>query len=135
MFALQINIVMEEKIIGILKNVSELIVATLVEEKDNIIKVKHPAFLGISGQNNQININFIPLEMLSIQPSVNVRNLLANPTEELIYTFDKNAMLKTDLNLAQNVIENYKTLTSKSPSIQPQVAVDKNPEDNIIKLF
>lgn len=135
MFALQINIVMEEKIIGILKNVSELIVATLVEEKDNIIKVKHPAFLGISGQNNQININFIPLEMLSIQPSVNVRNLLANPTEELIYTFDKNAMLKTDLDLAQNVIENYKNLTSKSPSVQPQVAVNKNPEDNIIKLF
>jgi hypothetical protein len=126
---------MEEKIIGILKNVSELIVATLVEEKDNIIKVKHPAFLGISGQNNQININFIPLEMLSIQPSVNVRNLLANPTEELIYTFDKNAMLKTDLDLAQNVIENYKNLTSKSPSVQPQVAVNKNPEDNIIKLF
>jgi len=135
LFALQINIVMEEKIIGILKNVSELIVATLVEEKDNIIKVKHPAFLGISGQNNQININFIPLEMLSIQPSVNVRNLLANPTEELIYTFDKNAMLKTDLDLAQNVIENYKNLTSKSPSVQPQVAVNKNPEDNIIKLF
>jgi hypothetical protein len=126
---------MEEKIIGILKNVSELIVATLVEEKDNIIKVKHPAFLGISGQNNQININFIPLEMLSIQPSVNVRNLLANPTEELIYTFDKNAMLKTDLDLAQNVIENYKNLTSKSPSVQPQVAVNTNPEDNIIKLF
>jgi len=127
---------MEEKVIGILKNVSELIVATLVEETDSVIKVKNPAFLGISGQNNQININFIPLEMLSLQPSVNVRNLLANQTEELIYTFDKNSVLHSGLDLAQNVIDNYKNLTngkSDAPSQTP--VINKSAEDNIIKLF
>lgn len=122
---------MEEKIIGILKNVSELIVATLVEETDTAVKVKNPAFLGISGQNNQININFIPLEMLSLQPSVNVRNLLANPTEELVYSFDKNSVLKSDLTLAQNVIDNYKNLTNGKQAPVP----NKSAEENIIKLF
>jgi hypothetical protein len=127
---------MEEKVIGILKNVSELIVATLVEETDTTVKVKNPAFLGISGQNNQININFIPLEMLSLQPSVNVRNLLANPTEELVYTFDKNSVLKSDLILAQNVIDNYNNLTSGKSSAQPQTpATNKSAEENIVKLF
>ena len=122
---------MEEKVIGILKNVSELIVATLVEETDTTVKVKNPAFLGISGQNNQININFIPLEMLSLQPSVNVRNLLANPAEELVYSFDKNSVLKSDLILAQNVIDNYKNLTNGKQSPTPA----KSAEDNIVKLF
>jgi hypothetical protein len=122
---------MEEKVIGILKNVSELIVATLVEETDTAVKVKNPAFLGIAGQNNQININFIPLEMLSLQPSVNVRNLLANPAEELIYTFDKNSVLKSDLVLAQNVIDNYKNLTTAKPA--PTTA--KTAEENVVKLY
>lgn len=122
---------MEEKVIGILKNVSELIVATLVEETDTTVKVKNPAFLGISGQNNQININFIPLEMLSLQPSVNIRNLLANPTEELVYSFDKNSVLKADLTLAQNVIDNYKNLTNGKQAPTPA----KSAEDNIVKLF
>jgi hypothetical protein len=127
---------MEEKVIGILKNVSELIVATLVEETDSVIKVKNPAFLGISGQNNQININFIPLEMLSLQPSVNVRNLLANQTEELIYTFDKNSLLHSGLDLAQNVIDNYKNLTNGKSDAPSQTPVsNKSAEDNIIKLF
>lgn len=122
---------MEEKVIGILKNVSELIVATLVEETDTTVKVKNPAFLGIAGQNNQININFIPLEMLSLQPSVNVRNLLANPTEELIYSFDKNSVLKSDLVLAQNVIDNYKNLTVAKPAPAPA----KTAEENVVKLY
>lgn len=124
---------MEEKVIGILKNVSELIVATLVEETKTVVKVKNPAFLGISGQNNQVNINFIPLEMLSLQPSVNVRNLLADPGKELHYTFDKSSVLKWDLELADNVINNYKNLTTKQPTPAPQPS--NTEETPVIKLF
>ena len=123
---------MEEKVIGILKSISELIVAVRVEEDETTIKVKNPAFLGISGQNGQININFIPVEMLSLQPSVNVRNLLANPAEELIYTFVKSSVLKHDLVLAQNVIENYQNLTGK-PAATPEAP--KSPADNVVQLF
>lgn len=119
---------MEEKVIGILKDVSELIVATLIEETDTLIRVKNPAFLGINGKNGQININFIPVEMLSIDPPVNIRNLIANPTADIIFTFAKDRVLKYDFELAQNVIENYRHLTS--PKQAPQ-----KPEDNIVKLF
>lgn len=128
---------MEEKVIGILRNISELLVATLVEETDQYVKVKNPAFLGIGGQNNQININFIPVEMLSLQPSVNVRNLLANPTEELIYTFYKSTVLIPVLELAQNVKDNYLSLTKPSgaPVSTPVIEAAKTAEDNIVKLF
>jgi hypothetical protein len=74
--------------------------------------------------------------MLSLQPSVNVRNLLANPAEELVYSFDKNSVLKSDLILAQNVIDNYNNLTSGKSSAQPQTpATNKSAEENIVKLF
>lgn len=120
---------MENKVIGILKNISELIVASLVEETETSVVVKNPAFLGIGGQDGQVNINFIPIELLSISPPVNVRSLLATPTEDLLYTFYKANVLKYDLELADNVVENYKNLTLR------QNAPTSSSEENIVKLF
>jgi hypothetical protein len=123
---------MSEKVTGLLRDVSELIVATVVEETETMVVVKNPAFLGISGQNGQININFIPLEMLSLTPAVNIRNLLANAAEPLLYAFEKKALLQYDLKLAQNVVDNYNSLTTARPAVD---ASPKPPTDNIVKLF
>lgn len=123
---------MSEKVIGLLKDISELIVATLVEETETTIVVKNPAFLGISGQNGQININFIPVEMLSLQPAVNIRNLLADPTEALLYTFDKRSLLQYNLNLAKNVVDNYSALTVKPPVT---TATPAPTDEKVVKLF
>jgi len=122
-----------EKIVGFLRNISELVVAVLVSETKSELKVKKPAFLGINGQNNQVNINFIPMELLSINPTVNVRNLLKDPTEDLVFTFDKKALLKSGLELSDSVIENYKTLITAPPSSEPEIS--ENSEENIVKLF
>ena len=128
---------MEENIIGILKNVSELIVATLVDENEKTVSVKNPAFLGISGQNNQVNINFIPIEVLSLQPFVNIRAFLANPTEDIVYTFDKSSVLHAKLELAQNVKDNYRNMVTQKPQtpVTPTQEAPKSPENNIVKLF
>jgi hypothetical protein len=120
---------MDIKVIGILKNISELIVATLVNETETSLVVKNPAFLGIGGQDGQVNINFIPIEMLSISPPVNLRSLLANPTEDILYTFAKDSVLNANLALAANVVENYTNLTLKQAPQTPST------EENIVKLF
>ena len=122
---------MEEKIVGILKNISELLVVAVVSEDEKVIVVKNPAFLGINGVNGQININFIPVEMLSLAPAVNIRNLLADPTVEILYTFEKSALLHYNLELSKNVVDNYKAINNKSQA--PVPALEKT--DNIVKLF
>jgi hypothetical protein len=122
---------MEEKIVGILKNISELLVVTVVSEDEKVIVVKNPAFLGINGVNGQININFIPVEMLSLAPAINIRNLLADPTVEILYTFEKSALLHYNLELSKNVVDNYKAINNKSQA--PAPAPEKT--DNIVKLF
>jgi hypothetical protein len=126
---------MEEKVVGILKNISELLVVDVVSEDEKVIVVKNPAFLGINGVNGQININFIPVEMLSLAPAVNIRNLLADPTVDILYTFEKSSLLHYDLKLSQNVVDNYKAINNKV-QLQPvaPVAPVASP-DNIVKLF
>lgn len=126
---------MEEKIVGILKSVGELLVATLVEETDTVVKIKDAALLAIRGADGQVNVEFIPIEMLSLSPPVNVRNLLANPVQELVYELDKSTLFKYDLELSSNVIENYKTLVNKSTTVVATPDKSANPEDNVIKLF
>jgi len=123
---------MEEKIVGILKNISELLVVDVVSEDEKVIVVKNPAFLGINGVNGQININFIPVEMLSLAPAVNIRNLLADPTVDILYTFEKSSLLLYDLKLSQNVVDNYKAINNK---VQLQPVAPVASPDNIVKLF
>jgi hypothetical protein len=122
---------MEEKIIGILKTVSELYVATLVKETDTTISIKDVAFLGISGQNGQVNINFIPIEMLSLDPPVNVRSLLANPTQDITFEIEKLSVWKWDLEMNAKAIEHYRQLLNKPADKAKSV----KPEDNIVTLF
>lgn len=130
---------MNDTVIGLLRNISELIVATLVEETPTSLIVKNPAFLGISGENNKINVNFIPVEMLSLAPAVNIRNLLADPTQDLLYEFRKDTLFQYNLVLAKNVVENYSALTRKpEPSDQhptTSVPLSAPGADNIVKLF
>ena len=121
---------MEEKVVGILKNISELLVVTVVSEDEKVIVVRNPAFLGINGVNGQININFIPVEMLSLAPAVNIRNLLADPTVDILYTLEKSTLLHYDLELSKNVVDNYKAINTK---VQLPSAPEK--QDNIVKLF
>jgi len=125
---------MEEKIIGILKDVSEFFVATLIDETKTTIRIKNPAFLGIGGQDGQVNINFIPVEMLSLNPPVNIRNLLEDPTEETVFELAKSSVWKYDYKLSDKVTENYRQLTNKSAIITPDKSIVK-PDDNIVKLF
>lgn len=124
---------MEEKIIGIVKDIGEFIVAVVVEDTEEYVVVKNPAFLGINGQDGQVNINFIPVEMLSVNPPVNIKNFVKDSTQDLTFKFMKNNVLKCDIELSDSVVENYKKLTTpKSP-----VSLDgvEQTEDKVVKLF
>lgn len=127
----------EETIIGILRNVGELYVATLIKEDDECIWVKNPAFLAVNGQNGQININFIPLEMLSVSPALNIRNFLTDPTQEIQYPFYKKSVLLYNLALTQNVVDNYKNLTAapKSQTVEAPPEKPALPKNEVLKMW
>lgn len=132
---------MEEKIIGILKDISQLIIGAVVSETDEIIVIKDAVLLGIGGQGNNVNISLIPLDILSIQPVVPIKhpNIVKDPSKELTFTFRKDAVLNYDIEMADSVIQNYKQVTNRSNLVLPSnpgiVTPKGNAEDNIVKLF
>lgn len=125
---------MDEKVIGIFRDISQIIVATVVEFDEEKIIVKNPAMLGISAQGQNVTIQFIPIEVLSLQPVVQIRNIMANPTEELLYTFYRRDMIKDEIELSDQVVENYKKSFNPSSIITPDKSIVK-PDEKIVKLF
>lgn len=122
-------------IIGIFRDIGQLIVATLVERHEDRVVVKDPALIGIGGQGQQINIQFIPLGVLSPQPVVQVSNLVKNPLDEVLYTFYKDKVLNLEVELADQVIENYKKTFNKTSIIVPDRSVVPASQTDIVKLF
>jgi hypothetical protein len=126
---------MEEKIIGILKDISQLIVGVVASETDETIVLRDPVLMGIAGQGNNVNISLIPLDILSLQPTVPVRhpNIVKDPTKEILFNFNKNAVLAHSIEMSDGVVQNYKQFTNRSTIITPPTVVA--PEQNIVKLF
>jgi hypothetical protein len=132
---------MEEKIIGILKDISQLVIGVVVRETDETIVIKDGVLLGIGGQGNNANISLIPLDILSINPVVPIKhpNIVKDPSKEIMFTFRKDAVLNYDVEMADSVIQNYKQVTNRSNLVMPSnpgiVTPKGNAEDNIVKLF
>lgn len=124
------------KIIGILKDISQLVIGDVVTENNTHVTIKDAVLLGISPKGSQLNISFIPLDLLTLEPVFGIKNLLKDPTQELQYTFNKKDVLQANIELNDNVIENYKKATAKQPSFMiPETTQELTPEDNIVKLF
>jgi hypothetical protein len=128
---------MEDKIIGILKDISQLVVGVVATETEETISLRDPVLMGIAGQGNQVNISLIPLDILSIQPTVPIRhpNIVKDPSKEILFTFNKNNVLAHGIELSEGVVQNYKQFTNRSPIITPTTQGIVAPNDNIVKLF
>lgn len=106
---------MDEKIFGILKNVGELFIGKLVKETNDSVTLKNVVFLGVKQVDNRTQIDFIPAEMLSLDPPLNIRNFLKNPTEDQPLTFYKKSVLRWDYELNDEVKTQYVNLTTVRP--------------------
>lgn len=131
---------MSEKIIGLVKDISQFIIGTVVSETDQAVTLKNAAILGISNNGPQINIQFIPLDILTLQPPLGIRDLIKDRFSPLEVTFKKDDLLFYNLDLSDNVIANYQNFVGNAfPGMgQPPPMgnpAPNNPDQNIIKLF
>jgi hypothetical protein len=129
---------MNEKIVGVVRDISQFLVGSVVSDTEETIVLKNVALLGISGEGNQTNIQFIPLDILSLKPPFGIRNLVKNQSVSLDVPFKKSDLLFYVEDLADVVVSNYKNFTVNAfPGIpqlgqEPQTA---NSEQTIVKLF
>lgn len=131
---------MSEQIVGIVKEVGQFFIGKLVKEDDKAIVMSNVSMLAISVNGSQVNIQFIPIDLLSINPPIGVKNLVKDPTVLYETTFRKDSLLFSKLDLSDSVIQNYNAfLTNATPLVTAAEtgtpSVEGTPDDNIVKLF
>lgn len=95
---------------AILRDVSQIVIGELVEDNENNVILRKPAILHVGSNNGgNMNLQFIPLELINLEPVISVRNLLAPEKQEeaVQMSFDKRGVLITDLPLNDQIFNGY----------------------------
>jgi len=117
-----------ERVIGWMRDIGQLIFSIVVEEDEETITVSSSALVGVSNLNGQINIQFIPIDIISMTPTVGVRNFVINPEQELKTKLRKDTLLFYNLEIQDQFQQNYRAVVGK-PLDKPEV------DNKIVKLF
>ena len=126
---------MENKVVGILKDISELVVGNLVEETSEYVRLNKPVLVGLKKAANGANVEPLPLSLLSIDPPFHVMNFLKNPLQEFEITLYKNRCLTGVLEMSEQLVGFYNTAFNTSAPAPQNLFESKPAEDNIVKLF
>lgn len=121
---------------AVLRDVAQVVVGVLVSETKTKITLDKPAIVNVNAQGQAINLQFIPMELVSLNPPISVRSLCdtdgsANSTT---MTFDKSLLLMDDVSLKQDIFDGYEQSINPSSIINPNpsglVGLDGAPLNN-----
>lgn len=114
---------MSKKYKAIYRDVGQVVIGEVESENKTTITLKRPAILHAQAQGEAMNLQFIPMELLSMNPPLSIRSLLkkeAADRESLSLTFCKSQLLHSDVELNDEIFEGYNQATNPSAIITPQ---------------
>lgn len=116
---------MEEKQYrAVLKDLAQIIIGELVEETETELILKRPSMLGVSvNQEQGMNIQFIPMDVVSINPAVSLRVLLSPDAEERNFRLKKDNLLLDKIELNEQIFNGYRE------SLEPKNILTPNPSE------
>lgn len=123
----------------IFRNAGELLIGELVNETKEYLEFVDLAFVAIGqGQNQgQISLQFVPVDMLAIQPMpVPLKAILADQNEKPVFKLFKSQILNENVKIKDDIVKNYESARNPSPIITPDKSIVTPSNDNkVIKLF
>lgn len=114
----------EPKYRAVLRDVAQLIVGELVSETKDIVTLSRPSLVNVAAGNGSVNLQFIPMELVSLNPPILIKALVEDDFAEDPFevSFRKDQLLQTDVKLKDNIIEGYANSLKPSTLAVPQGA-------------
>lgn len=107
---------------AVYRDVGQVVVGELVRETKATIELRKPAILHTQQNGESLNLQFIPMELLSMNPPIPIRALMKKesiPEEGLNITFSKDQLLHADLDLNQEIFDGYDQSVNPPSIITP----------------
>lgn len=122
---------------SVLRSAGELLLGEVVGETDEYIDFVDLSFLTVGGSQNpgQIAIQFVPVDLLSIQPMpVPIKAVMDSEAEKLVIRLYKNQLLCADVKLKQEILDNYRTAKDPNAIVTPSKRII-TPDDSSGKII
>lgn len=106
---------------AIYRDVGQIVIGELVEETKAKVVLKNPALLNIVQDGQSLNVQFIPMEFIQLNPRpISIKSLLKEEAVEgFTLTFDKNQILNADVELKDDFFNGYEQAMNPSQIVTP----------------
>lgn len=105
---------------AILRDVAQVVIGELVSEDDNKVVLRKPAIVHVQAQGQSINLQYIPLDLVCMNPPITMKVLCPEGTDlDLDVPFSKDYILSSDLPLNDEIFNGYKSAQNPSPIVTP----------------
>lgn len=104
---------------AILRDVAQLIVGEVVKETKTTLTLLKPSLLNVQGANGSVNLQFIPLELVSFNPPLMLKALLADDKADDPFevTFIKDQLIQSEVALKEDIFAGYIKSLEPQPSV------------------
>jgi len=125
-----------EQIVGIYKDISQLIIGILVEETDEKVVLRRALLVSVEKEKtgNSVVPNFFPVTLLTLDPPFHLMGFLKEQSIDFPTTYWKKNLLNPNILELNDQVKNVynQNFVGLPPTVNPS---PPSPEDNIIKLF
>lgn len=121
---------MEKVYRAILRDLFQVVIGELVSETDDVLVLRRPALLGIQTNGKDMNIQFVPFDLINAQPPVSLKALLEANEELIDFTFNKRSIISDNVPLNSQIFNGYSESLKPKSLITPStelVGLDGNP--------
>lgn len=123
---------------AILKNAGELLIGEVVNECDELIEFVDLSFVVLGkAEGNQMGIQFVPADIISMNPPLSLKAVIKNPEEKPVLTIYKNQILIDNVQLKDDLMEGFERARNPKAIITPSKSIitPEKTENKVIKLF
>ena len=114
---------------AVYRDLSQLVLGELVDETETHIVLRDAVLLAFGGGGDgQVAVQFLPVDLLSMQPPVTIRNFTEDPHFDSRYA--KCSLLNLDVEINTSILDNYEKFLNPSKIVTPT-----NADVPAIKLF
>ena len=135
---------MTDKIVGIYRDISQLIIGAVVEDTEEKLVLRRALLLTVEKDPNNPGVRprFYPISLLTTDPIFHVVSLLDDQSLEFPVTFWKKQTLTGTLELSKQIKDLYEQKfmgelpgTPVESTHEPTLGKSIDPKDNIIQLY
>lgn len=108
---------MEKKYRAVLRDLFQVVIGEVISETKDKLVLKRPCILGIQANGTNMNIQFVPFDLINGNPPISLKSILDNDAEITDFVFYKSQLIHDDVPVNPQIFDGYVQSLQPKPQI------------------